>query len=282
MSTPNLDLGVLRSLAAAIDLGGFGRAATKLGRSQSAVSLQMQRLEAQLGRPLFRKEGRRLALTDAGDTVLAYARRLLALNDEAVAAVRGVAVSGSVRLGVTQDLVEPALTSVLARFARVHPAAHVEVRVERSGGLMDQLAGGHLDLVVLFTRDIGDALAELPITWIGPSGFAWDRAQPLPLVLFEAPCLFRQVAIEALDTAGIPWRIALTSPSLPGLWAAVSAGLGVGVRTAYGLPAGLAALTGLPPLPSVGLQIRTSTAPLSTAAKRLKEILEETLRSSVA
>lgn len=282
MLSPNLDLDLLRSLVAAIDLGGFGRAAAKLGRSQSAVSLQMQRLEAQLGRPLFRKEGRRLALTDAGDTVLAYARRLLALNDEAVAAVRGVAVSGSVRLGVTQDLVEPALTPVLARFARAHPAAHVEVRVERSGALVDQLAGGRLDLVVLFTRDTGDALAELPITWIGPNGFSRDRTQPLPLVLFEAPCLFRQVAIEALDSAGIPWRIALTSPSLSGLWAAVSAGLGVGVRTTYGLPKDLAVIDGLPPLPSVGLQIRTSTAPLSPAATRLKEILEETLRTSVA
>lgn len=277
-----LDLDVLRTLVAAVDLGGFGRAATQVGRSQSAVSLQMQRLEAQLGRPLFRKEGRRLALTDAGDTVLAYARRLLALNDEAVAAVRGVAIAGSVRLGLTQDLAEPALTPVLARFARAHPAVHVEVRIERSATLLDQLANGRLDLVVLFTRAEGNALTELPIAWIAPEGFAWDRTRPLPLVLFEAPCLFRQAGIEALDAARIPWRIALTSPSLSGLWAAVAAGLGIGVRTAYGLPKGLATLAGLPALPSVSLQIRTSASPLSLAAERLKEILEETLRTTVA
>jgi DNA-binding transcriptional LysR family regulator len=281
VSASNLDLDLLRSLVAAIDLGGFGRAATRLGRSQSAISLQMQRLEAQLGRPLFRKEGRRLALTDAGDTLLAYARRLLALNDEAVTAVRGLAVTGSVRLGVTQDLVEPALTPVLARFARAHPDAHVEVRVDRSAALMDQLAGGRLDLAVLFTRAGGDALAELPIAWIAPAGFEWHRAQPLPLVLFEAPCLFRQAGIEALDAAGIPWRIAFTSPSLSGLWAAVAAGLGVGVRTAYGLPPGLATVSGLPTLPSVGLQVCMTTAALSSAAERLKEILEETLKATV-
>lgn len=281
MITANLDLDVLRTLVAAVDLGGFGRAATSVGRSQSAVSLQMQRLEAQLGEKLFRKEGRRLALTDAGDTVLAYARRLLALNDEAVAAVRGVAVAGSVRLGLTQDLAEPALTPVLARFARAHPAVHVEVRIERSVTLLDQLASGRLDLVVLFTRAEGDALAELPIAWFAPAGFTWDRTRPLPLVLFEAPCLFRQAGIEALEAAGIPWRIALTSPSLSGLWAAAAAGLGVGVRTAFGLPPGLAQLEGLPALPKVSLQIRTSQAPLSPAAERLKEILAETLRTTV-
>ena len=281
MKLTNLDLDVLRSLAAAIDLGGFSRAAQRLGRSQSAVSLQMQRLESQLGRPLFRKEGRRLALTDAGDTVLAYARRLLALNDEAVAAVRGVAIDGSVRLGVTQDLAEPALTPVLARFARAHPAVHVEIRIERGTLLLDHLANGRLDLVVLFTRASGEALTELPISWIASPDFVWDRAQPLPLVLFEAPCLFRQAGIEALDAAGIPWRIALTSPSLAGLWAAAAAGLGVGVRTGYGLPAGLAAFAGLPALPSVGLQIRSATAPPTPAARRLKEILAETLTASM-
>ncbi|MBL8687490.1 MAG: LysR family transcriptional regulator [Rhodospirillaceae bacterium] len=282
MLSPNLDLDVLRSLVAAIDLGGFGRAAAKLGRSQSAVSLQMQRLEAQFDRPLFRKEGRRLALTDAGDTVLAYARRLLALNDEAVAAVRGSAVEGSVRLGVVQDLADSTLAPVLARFARAHPAAHVEVRVERSVTLLDHLANGRLDLAVTFTRAGSDAVIELPLAWIATPDFVRERDQPLPLVLFEAPCFCRQAAIEALDAAGIPWRIALTSPSLAGLWAAVSAGLGVGVRTTHALPPGLVPIeAGLPRLPKIGFALRSSTAPLSPAAMRLREIVAETLTTRI-
>jgi DNA-binding transcriptional LysR family regulator len=103
MLLANLDIDVLRTLAVAIDLGGFSKAAERLGRSQSAVSLQMRRLEERVGRPLFRREGRGLALTDAGDVVLGYARQILELNDQAVAAARGIAIGGSVRFGVPQD-----------------------------------------------------------------------------------------------------------------------------------------------------------------------------------
>src|SRR5262249_43010260 len=120
MVPANLDLDVLRTLAVAMDLGSFARAAERLGRSQSAVSLQMRRLEAQVGRPVLSKRGRGVALTDAGEIVLGYARRMLALNDEALHAVRGAAVAGTVRLGMHQDCAEAWLPSVLARFARSH------------------------------------------------------------------------------------------------------------------------------------------------------------------
>src|SRR5260221_2891407 len=123
---PNLNMDLLRTVAVAMELGSFARAAERLGRTPSAVSLQMRRLEAQLDRPLFRKQGRGLALTDAGDVVLSYARRILALNDEAVAAVTGIAVDGAVRLGGHQEFAEGRLPSGLAPFARSHPAVQIE------------------------------------------------------------------------------------------------------------------------------------------------------------
>jgi DNA-binding transcriptional LysR family regulator len=118
MELANLDMDVLRTLAVAMDVGGFGKAAERLGRSQSAVSLQMRRLEERVGRPLFRREGRGLALTDAGDVVLGYARQILELNDQAVSAARGIAIGGSVRFGVPQDFGDSWLSGVLASKSR--------------------------------------------------------------------------------------------------------------------------------------------------------------------
>ena len=287
----NLDMDVLRTLAVAMELGSFARAAERLGRSQSAVSLQMRKLEQQAGQSLFRKQGRGLALTEAGDVILSYARRMLELNDEAVAAVRGLAVEGSVRLGLPQDIAETRLPATLARFTRAHPSVHIEVKVDRNAVLLDHLTHGRLDLALLFSRGSGGTvvanerlIVQFPIAWIGPRhGAAAPPSAPLPLVLFEPPCLFRQAGIAALDAAGIPWRITFTSPSLSGLWAAVDAGLGVTVRTAEGMPDRLATLgsaTGglkLPPLPTVDLRLHAADAEPSPAVRRLGDILAETM-----
>jgi DNA-binding transcriptional LysR family regulator len=288
----NLDMDVLRTLAVAMELGSFARAAERLGRSQSAVSLQMRKLEQQAGQPLFRKQGRGVALTGAGDVILSYARRMLELNDEAVAAVRGLAVEGSVRLGLPQDVAEARLPATLARFARAHPSVHIEVKVDRNAVLLDHLTHGRLDLALLFSRGGGAAaapnaprlVAQLPIAWIGPRHGGMPRSAPLPLVLFEPPCLFRQAGIAALDAAGIPWRIAFTSPSLSGLWAAVDAGLGITVRTAEGMPERLTTLapaaSGLPPLPTVDLRLHAADSEPSPAVRRLGDILAETMRTA--
>jgi len=150
MELANLDMDVLRTLAVAMDLGGFGKAAERLGRSQSAVSLQMRRLEERVGRPLFRREGRGLGLTDAGDVVLGYARQILELNDQAVAAARGIAIGGSVRFGVPQDFGDSWLPSVLARFSRAHPSVLIEARVDRANKLVDRIAEGGLDLALMW------------------------------------------------------------------------------------------------------------------------------------
>jgi len=282
----NLDVDALRSFVLGIDLGSFSRAAERVGRSTSAVSEQMSKLEAQAGRPLLRKQGRGLVPTDAGETMLGYARRLLELNDEAVSAVRAPDLEGWVRLGLPQDFAEHWLPEVLGQFARQHPRVRVEARAERNSDLVDRVGTGKLDLALTWGEPEGlhaERLGELPIRWIGPAGreVQWPPSEPLPLVAFEPPCRFRAAGVTALDAAGIPWRLAFTSPSLSGLWAAVAAGLGVSLRTPIGLPGSVRMLdtgqAGLPPLPSISLSLHAADAEPPPPVVRLGRILRDTL-----
>src|ERR1700692_847756 len=212
MTRIHLDMDVLRTLWVAEHLGGFNRAAKRVGRSQSAVSQQIRKLEEQFGEPLFRKAGRGLALTAAGEIVLGDAQHILDLNDEAVAAVRGVAAQGSVRFGLPGDFAETWLPMALGRFKRTHPAVRIEASVDRNTALIDRLDKGELDLALIFgrgARSDAELLASLPLSWIGPG--TGERISPpgesWPLAVFDSPCFFREAAIAALEKAGIPWRI---------------------------------------------------------------------------
>ena len=146
MSHVTYDLDVLRSFSTGIALGSYARAADKLGRSTSAVSAQLRKLESQAGTPLLRKAGRGLELTEAGETMLAYAHRLLELNDEAVAAVNGSSLQGLVRVGLQEDLGEAVLPAALGRFVRAHPGVRIEACVARSAELRERLELGRLDM----------------------------------------------------------------------------------------------------------------------------------------
>lgn len=279
---PNLDMDVLRTFVAGFELGSFARAASQLGRSQSALSTQLRKLEAQVGQPLVRKAGRALELTEAGERLFGYARRILALNDEAFDALRGGDVEGVVRVGLPQDLAETWLPPALARFARAHPRVRVEVRADRNARLSDALDHGELDLALTWEDPglpLGEAIAEVGLAWIGPRGWRPSPGEPLSLAMFEPPCVFRGEGLARLDAAGLPWRVAFTSPSLAGLWAAVRAGLAVTLRTEAAVPADLAILdpatTGLPVLPRTRLVLRGDG--LDPAAERLAEILKETV-----
>jgi DNA-binding transcriptional LysR family regulator len=293
MGRVNLDLDVLRSFATGMELGSFAKAADRLGRSTSAVSAQLKKLEDQAGTALLRKSGRGMALTEAGEVMLGYARRLLELNDEAVTAVRGVQLEGRVRLGVQEDFGESVLPEVLGRFRRAHPRLRVEVQLARNTVLMQSLQSGRLDLALAWETDLGTPHVEhvhtLPMCWIvndnEPMSALWKHNEPVPLVVLDAPCLMRTAGTQALDRAGIPWRIAFTSPSLAGTWAAVKAGLGVSIRTPLGLPADLQVLdvqeTGLPPLPQLGLALYRSEAEPEPAVSRLAELIVDKLRESI-
>ncbi len=288
------DLDVLRSFVAGVDLGSFSKAADRLGRSTSAVSAQLKKLEEQAGTAVFRKSGRGLALTEAGDTMLSYARRLLELNAEAAAAVRGVELEGWVRLGVQEDFGEDFLPKVLARFARSHPRIRIEARVARNAELLERVALGRLDLALAWDvgtgADRGEPLLDLDMRWIGPSATRLEAPAPgeaLQLVAFELPCLFRTAATEALDAAGVAWRVAFTSPGLSALWAATAAGIGVTIRTRIGLPGTLRVLDdgegGLPRIVrSLPLALFRAEPEPGPAASRLADILSHAVQDDWA
>lgn len=291
MATVNFDLDVLRSFVVGMELGSYARAADRLGRSTSAVSAQLKKLEEQAGTAIFRKAGRGLALTEAGETMLAYARRLLDLNDEAASAVHGVALEGWVRFGLQQDFGEVLLPEVLGRFARAHPKVRIEARVARNAELLDSVAGGRLDLALAWDDGVRmphvEQVAVLPMRWIGPTAARapWQGSEPLPLVAFEAPCRFRSAGTAALDRAGIAWRVAFSSASLGGLWAGAAAGLGLTVRTGMGLPPSVRAWEpgegGLPGLSSLALALYRKDAELEAPAARLAVIVGEAVRSAL-
>ena len=306
MSVTNLDVDVLRSFATGVAMGSFAQAADRLGRSTSAVSAQLKKLESQTGTVLLRKAGRRLELTEAGHTMLAYAHRLLELNDEALAAVRASQLQGEVRLGLPEDLGEAVLPAVLGRFARAHPRLQVQVQSRKSAELLQDYEAGLLDLVLLW--DVGHItppaggtmLAQLPLCWVAPAQLAlspdnlpwWPAAPglepatlPLPLVLLAKPCPLSALVPELLNRSGVPWRHAFTSPSLTALWAAVSAGLGLSVRTRLGLPAHVRALDAaeaawLPALPSMQLSLhcKSQQAPVQQLAQLLQQSVQERLK----
>lgn len=281
MPLPNLDMDALRTLLATQQLGSLNRAAERIGRSQSAVSQQMRKLEEQVGQPLFRRHGRGLALTEFGDVVLSYARRILDLNDEAIRAVRGASVEGVVRFGLPGDFAETWLPDALGQFKKTHPAVRIEVAVERNAMLLERLDRGELDLVLVLGhghRPDAQRLATLPMTWIGPSHgeMRVGPGGPLDLALYQAPCLFRRAGIEALDSARISWRLAYTTASLQSLWSGVAAGLGITLRTAAGMPPTVRKLDekdGLPPLPTVELCLHSATREVSPALAQLKRVV---------
>jgi DNA-binding transcriptional LysR family regulator len=304
MTQPLFDPDVLRTFATGIALGSYAKAADRLGRSTSAVSAQLKKLEAQADTPLFRKAGRGLALTDAGETLLAYAHRLLDLNQEAAAALRGADLQGWVRLGLQEDFGETLLPGVLGRFARAHPKVRIEACVARGAELRERLALRQLDLALVWDAGVhaslpfGETLLNLPLQWLGTAAQgeelpAWARSlqvndqsgawrgEALPLVLLDAPCPLRDIATGALEQAGIPWRHAFTSASLAALWAATAAGLGLTLRTSIGLPGTLRALPvahGLPKLPRITLSLYRAMAEPEAPVAQLATLLRQAVQ----
>ena len=228
-----LDIDLLRSFVSVVDAGGFTRAGERVHRTQSTVSQQIKRLEDTFGRPLLHRNGKRVALTEEGERLLSYARRILALAQEAHQVVAQSAGEGVVRLGLPEDFAASRLAQVLARFARSRRGARLDVRCDLSVRLRDDLDRGELDLI-LFKRDAGErgGIACWPerLSWIASRRRELDvRRDPVPLVVFPQGCLYRNRAIHALEAAGRAWYIAYTSPNFYGIQAAVSVGLGISI-----------------------------------------------------
>lgn len=293
---PPFDIDLLRSFTAILDNGGFTRAAERLGRTQSTISLQIRKLETALGQRLFERRsgsGGRIVPTLAGEALLAHARPILQLSEQARVALLAPEIEGRLRLGTPEDFATWHLPDILARFARAHPHVDLEVTCDFSVNLLDGFGRGLFDLI-LFKRDPqpafgggGTGIWSEPLVWASSSRFqALEPGSALPLVLAPAPDIYRKRALAALDSAGRNWRIVLTSPSLAGQHAAVRAGLGVSVLPKGMVPPDLVVLDArhnrLPALADTEIVLYAAPGQPTPAAARLASHIVQSLQTQRA
>lgn len=276
----NLDLTALRSFVTVAESGGVTRAALQLHLTQSAVSMQLKRLEEFLGQPLLDRSGRGVALTSHGEQLLSYGRRLLALNDEVMSRMTDQAFEGEIRLGVPSDIVYPQIPEVLRRFDREFPRMRVNLLSSYTSKLKDLFAGGEVE-IILTTEDAagpgGETLSSQRLVWVGaPGGSAW-RQRPLRLA-FERACLFKPWVVRALDAAGIPWEMAVDTGSTRTVEATVSADLAVHAMLDCAIGRHLEPVAhggGLPELPSTRINMyrapHANEAPVEALAEMIRD-----------
>ncbi|HWT21030.1 MAG TPA: LysR family transcriptional regulator, partial [Variovorax sp.] len=221
---PTLDLELLRSFAAIVSHHSFAAAAVHLGRTQSAITQQMQRLEEQVGHALFAKQGRQKRLTEHGERLLTYAHHLLALNDEALRSLRQGELEGNLRIGAPHDVAETMLPLLLTEVARTSPLLQLDIHIGRSPYLMTSLKSGEVDMIISNRADAqfdGVVLRNSPTVWLCAASYVHDPSKPVPLIMADGPSIFRRIGHEALDAAGVAWTPRYTSSSLIGIKAAL-------------------------------------------------------------
>ncbi len=275
-----LDLDLVRTFVTIAHLGRFTRAATRLGRQQSTISLQIARLETALDVRLMERSPQSVRLTGAGERFLPHAERLLAANDAAVADLREPVMSGTVRLGTPEDFATSHLPAVLSRFTHAYPAVALEVTCDLTLNLLEGFDGGQFDLI-LAKREPGTRAGPKGVrVWREPLVWAGTEAveQPIRLVVSPEPCVYRKRAIDALERARLPWRIAYTCGALSGTLAAVKAGLGLAVLPRDMVPAGIPVCVSdtLPALKDTEIALIDKGA-LSGPARRLKDHIVRSL-----
>ena len=283
-----LDHTLLRTFVTAAEMGNLTRAADRLRLSQPTISLQLKRLEDYLGRRLIERTPRSFRLTDAGETLLSYGRRILSLSDEVVSQLTEPTVAGVVRLGTPEDFATTHLSKVLAAFSRAHPNVALEITTDLTLNLMERFGQGEFDLVLVKREPLGPSegvrVWREALVWASSSEHAADfsaRSDALPLVVSPHPCVYRKRAMKALDDAGRSWRVAYTSTSLAGAQAAVRAGLGLTVLPAGMVPGDFKRLgrnAHLPTLPETEIALLTGST-LSQPAERLAHHIIRSLES---
>jgi DNA-binding transcriptional LysR family regulator len=283
----SLDIDLLRSFCAVAQTGTLGGAAQRVGRTQSAISMQMQRLEHASGQPLLHRTGRGVRLTRQGERLLIHAQRILTSHDEALADLAGTGLSGSLCLGCPDDYAAAFLPHLLRGFARLHPLAQVEVVCASSARLRERLAERALDMALVSVA-VGEAGASRdasvirrePLVWVGSADMQPAEHDPLPLALSDPDVLDHQAARASLEAQGRAYRVSYASGSLTGLLAVVRSGAAVAVLTRCALPTDLQMLApdqGLPALPDVGITIAFASTRPSPLAKALALHVREML-----
>jgi DNA-binding transcriptional LysR family regulator len=272
----NFQTDLLRTFVSIIDLGGYTKAGDALGRTQPAISLQMRRLEEIVGAPVMVQKGRSPKLTGEGETLLSYAREILRLNDEAASFFRRGPASGVLRVGLPTDYAVAFLQGVLTEFASAHPDVALEIHCDWSSAIIDKLHADELDIAIAMMTSGGAPYlsrtwVERPI-WAAEAGYCADRLQPVPLAAHPEGCAYRHRMIQALDAAGVRWRISYSGPGISGLQNAVVNGLGVSALTRRTLVKGLRVLDesdGFPPLEEIRVGLFYKHPRLSDAGLRL-------------
>ncbi|ALV25935.1 LysR substrate-binding domain-containing protein [Pannonibacter sp. Q-1] len=274
-----LDLDQLRTFVAIAEYGSFTRAAEMVHKTQSAVSMQMRRLEERIGRPIFMREGRLSRLTEEGEKLLHYARRLVQLNDETLAAFDETEVQGMVRLGTPDDYADRFLPEILARFSRSNPKAEVSVVCAPTANLIDLVVANELDVAIIThvekpggQRD--EVIRREPLLWVTSARHAVENEDVLPLALGRATCGWRRAALLALRSVGREHRLLYSSWNSTAVGAAVLAGLAVSVLPESALRPGMRVLAeadGFPKLPECEIAVMRSWHQHSRVTEALVE-----------
>ncbi|MEO1038636.1 MAG: LysR substrate-binding domain-containing protein [Pseudomonadota bacterium] len=279
-----LDLDLLRAFVAVARSGSFTRAGEALFRSQSAISLQIRKLETVTGQRLFRRNARHVSLTPAGDRLMGYASEMLELHDQAMAAFRAEEVRGLIRLGTPEDFATAHLPRALAGFSRAHPSVQLEVTCDLTLNLLERFRDGALDVALVKREPAaatgGQRVWSEPLVWVGAHARAFAPRETMPLVVSPRPCVYRKRAEDALTAVGQRSRAAYVCGSLAGCLAAVRAGLGVAVLPRDLAPSDLViddgeAMPALPDAEIVLLIASDAGAPARRLADHLAKALED-------
>ena len=280
---PNLDIDQLKTFLAIADTGNFTRAADEVNKTQSAVSMQMKRLEDLLGRPLFARDGRGSRFTADGERLIEYARRIVALSDEAVSAFTKPDITGTVRFGTPDDYADIFLPEVLARFAKTHPRITVDVECVSSLILKERVQRGEIDLSVITfgcREGEGEIIRREDLVFATSARHNAHLLDELPMALSQPGCCWRKIVTEALEAKRRKYRIAYSSPNSATINVAILQGLAVGVMPKFCLRPGMRVLTeadGFPPLEQFDIGLIRKPGKASSAVEALVQHVKEGL-----
>lgn len=246
------DLNSLRAFVAVVEEGGFSAAAKRIYRTQSAVSVQIAKLEDQLGIKLLERTSRCVCVTPAGETFLSYARRVLDLMEDAAAAIRPPEEKALLRVGIAEYLAPQYLDTVLTRFQKKYPQCDLSLTLGLGGTLLEKMDQDELDLVVSGPdRAGGQILWEEPLVWTGTYAASAD---PVKLVLLPAPCLYRKMVFDSLTKMALPWRMSIEANSFEAIQSSIRAGLGITILPETAIKDGMPVIKeNLPDLPNSGV-----------------------------
>jgi DNA-binding transcriptional LysR family regulator len=256
----NIDIIAIQAFVQVVETGSFTKAAKRIGRTQSAVSQQILKLEDQLGQELFSRD-KTLTLTHHGELFLSYARRIIALQQEAIDCFKEPDLKGEVRFGIPEDFATMLLSNVLTDFSRSHPRIMLNVECDLTLNLFNRFILKEFDLVLVKMNQPegfpnGVKVWTEPLEWVGDIDLI-QPDKPLPLVLAPQPCVYRKCALSSLDAFERKWRLVFLSPSYAGVTAAVKAGLGLTVLPRTMIPSFLKPIANglLPPLEDIHVSL---------------------------